>query len=339
MRSRVEELPAALSRGLKNSYWVSGDEPLLVAEACDAIRARARAEQYLDRQVFFVEKGFDWDLLRGAAQSLSLFAERRMFELRMPTGKPDRGADYLTGIIENPPPDTVLLVITAKLDKKTGDAAWARAMERTGVCVPISSVEADALPAWLRERANKSNLRLEPDAAQLIAARAEGNLLAAAQEIDKLALLANDGRIDIETVRQSVGESARYDVFDLATAASRGQAARALLVLDGLKSEGIEPTLILWALSRELRGLWQAVERERLRSNERGSAWNQASPPNPEALSRVRHLPLAQLLREASSVDRIVKGQLRGDPWTALRALTAGFAGALHQSMLSGRVA
>jgi len=134
MRSRVEELPAALSRGLKNSYWVSGDEPLLVAEACDAIRARARAEQYLDRQVFFVEKGFDWDLLRGAAQSLSLFAERRMFELRMPTGKPDRGADYLTGIIENPPPDTVLLVITAKLDKKTGDAAWARAMERTGVC-------------------------------------------------------------------------------------------------------------------------------------------------------------------------------------------------------------
>ena len=339
MRSTVDELPAALARGLKSSYWVSGDEPLLVAEACDAIRARARAESYLDRQVYFVERGFDWDSLRTSAQSLSLFAERRLFELRMPTGKPDRGAEYLAAIIENPPPDTVVLIVTGKLDKKAGDVPWVRAVERHGMALQIPPVGAEALPGWLRDRANKSNLRLEPDAAQLIAARAEGNLLAAAQEIDKLVMLAKDGHIDIETVRQAVGDNARYDVFDLAVAASRGQAARALLVLDGLKSEGIEPPLILWALSRELRGLWQAVQRERLRSHERGSAWNQASPPSPESLARAPHLPLAQLLREASSVDRIVKGQLRGDPWTALRALTAGFAGALHQSMLSGRVA
>jgi len=335
----VDELTKALSRGLKSAYLVSGDEPLLVSEACDAIRARARTEGYLDRQVFFVEKGFDWDVLRSAMQSLSLFAERRLFELRMPTGKADRGADYLVEIITNPPPDTVTLIVTAKLDRKTGDVPWTRALEQGGVSVQISAVGPEALPGWLRERANKSNLRLEPDAAQLIAVRAEGNLLAAAQEIDKLTMLATDGCIDMQTVRESVGESARYDVFDLAAAASRGQAARALLVLDGLKAEGIEPPLILWALSRELRGLWQALERERLRSNERGSAWNLAGPPNPESLARVRNLPLAQLLREASSVDRIVKGQLRGDPWTALRALTAGFAGALHQSMLSGRVA
>jgi DNA polymerase-3 subunit delta len=207
------------------------------------------------------------------------------------------------------------------------------------VSLSIAKVGPERLPAWLQTRANKSNLRLEADAAQLVAVRAEGNLLAAAQEIDKLVLLARDGRIEMQTVRESVGASARYDVFDLATAASRGQAARALQVLDGLKSEGIEPPLIMWALTRELRGLWQARERGRLRSNERGSGWSQASPPNPEALARLRELPLAALLREASSVDRIVKGQLRGDAWTALRALTAGFAGALHQSMLSGRVA
>jgi DNA polymerase-3 subunit delta len=339
MRMTLDQLPAALCRGLKSSYLVSGDEPLLVSEACDAIRASARADSYLDRQVFFVEKGFDWDALRNAAQSLSLFAERRLFELRMPTGKADRGADYLADIIDNPPPDTILLIVTGKLDRKTGDAPWARALQRRGACVEISPVGPEALPGWLRDRAKRSNLRLDPDAAQLIAARAEGNLLAAAQEIDKLAMLATDGRIDMQTVRDSVGQSARYDVFDLATAASRGQAARALQVLEGLKSEGIEPPLILWALSRELRGLWQARERERLRSNERGSAWNQASPPSPEAMARARQLPLAQLLREASNVDRIVKGQLRGDAWTALRALTAAFAGALHQSMLSGRVA
>jgi DNA polymerase-3 subunit delta len=179
---------------------------------------------------------------------------------------------------------------------------------------------------------------LEPDAAQLIAARAEGNLLAAAQEIDKLALLSTDGRVTLDLVRNAVGDSARYDVFALSSAASAGHAARALQVLEGLKGEGVEPTLILWALSRELRGLWQARERDRLRSSDRGSAWNLASPPSSAALARSRRLPLARLLREAGTVDRIIKGQARGDAWTGLRALTAGLAGALHHGMLSGRV-
>ncbi|MBS0613414.1 MAG: DNA polymerase III subunit delta, partial [Proteobacteria bacterium] len=173
--------------------------------------------------------------------------------------------------------------------------------------------------------------------AQFIAARAEGNLLAAAQEIDKLALLGG-GRVDLEQARAAVGYSARYDVYDLADAASRGQAARALAVLAGLKAEGTEPTLILWALSRELRGLWQARERERLRSRGGGSGWNLASPPNQVSMGRAPSLPLAQLLREAGHVDRIVKGQARGDVWTALTALTAGLAGALHHRLLSGRV-
>ena len=338
VKTTFDQLTAVLTRGLAPAYLVSGDEGLLVAEAADAIRAQARAAGFLERQVFFVERGFDWDEVRTAAESMSLFSERRLLELRMPTGKPDRGAEFLTRLITAPAPDTMLLILTGKLDKKTTDSAWVRAMEKQGLWLPVAAVSPERLPGWLRERAGRSKLQLAPDAAQLIAARAEGNLLAAAQEIDKLALLSTDGRVTLDLVRSAVGDSARYDVFALSSAASAGHAARALQVLEGLKGEGVEPTLILWALSRELRGLWQARERDRLRSSDRGSAWNLASPPNSAALARSRRLPLARLLSEAGNVDRIIKGQARGDAWTGLRALTAGLAGALHQGMLSGRV-
>jgi len=337
MRCPPEKLPEALRADPKGAFLVSGEEALLCAEAADAIRARARKAGFSDRQTFFVERGFDWDVLRTAAQSLSLFAERRLLELRMPTGKPDRGAELLLSMIQSPAPDTLLLILTDKLDRKTTESAWVRAMEKNGLWVTVSAVAPQALPAWLMQRAARAQVELALEAAQFIAARAEGNLLAAAQEIDKLALLGG-GRVGLEQVRAAVGHSARYDVYALADAASRGQAARALAVLDGLKAEGTEPTLILWALSRELRGLWQARERDRLRSSGGGSGWNMASPPNTTSMARARSLPLAQLLREAGHVDRIVKGQARGDVWTALTALTAGLAGALHHRLLSGRV-
>jgi DNA polymerase III subunit delta len=339
MRCPLEKLAELLRKPPAAAWLVSGDEALLVGEAADAIRAAARAAGYSDRQMFFVERGFDWDSVRSAAQSLSLFSERRILELRMPTGKPDRGAEYLSELILRPPPDTLLLIITGHLDKKTADAAWARALDKQGVWVDIPDVKIAALPDWLCRRAAGAGLTLEAEAAQVIAARAEGNLLAAAQEIDKLALLADGGRLTLESVRAWVGASARYDVYALADAASRGNAQRALQVLEGLKAEGTEPTLILWALGREIRGLWQARERDRLRTSGGGSGWNMASPVNPVSMQRARRLPLAQLLREAGNADRIIKGQMRGDVWTSLRALTAGLAGALHHRLLSGRVA
>ena len=337
MKCAPDRLPELLRTEPRGAYLVSGDEALLVTEAADAIRARARSAGYSDRQTFSVERGFDWDQLRTAAQSLSLFSERRILELRMPTGKPDRGAELLLSLIQDAPPDTLLLVLTDKLDRKTADSLWVRAVEKIGVWVNVSAITPQALPAWLTQRAGRAGVELSADAAQFIAARAEGNLLAAAQEIDKLALLGG-GKTGLAQVRAAVGNSARYDVYALADAASRGHAARALEVLQGLKSEGTEPTLILWALGRELRGLWQARERERLHSGGTGSGWNMASPPNSTSLSRARSLPLSRLMREAGQVDRIVKGQARGDVWTALTALTAGLAGALHQRLLSGRV-
>jgi DNA polymerase-3 subunit delta len=334
-----DQLKQALARGLAGVYLVSGDEPLLVGEAADAIRAAARGAGYAERNVFFIDRTFAWDDLRQATQSLSLFAERRLFELRMPSGKPDKGAAALIDIATRPPPDVLCLVVTDKLDKKTSETAWVRAFEKHGVWLPIWPVETAALPGWLRARANALHIEMEPEAAKLIVERVEGNLLAAKQELDKLALLANGQRISLDLVLRSVGDSARYDVFQLGEAAAAGDAERALRIMLGLKNEGVDPTLILWALSREIRGLWQARERTRLGSNGRGGGWNQAATPSARALARVGKLPLARLLRQAHQTDRVIKGLAGGDAWTAVTGLVAGLAGALQATADSGRVA
>jgi DNA polymerase-3 subunit delta len=338
MRLNAEQLKQSLARGLAPVYLVSGDEPLLVGEAADAIRAAARAAGYAERSVFFIDKSFAWEELRQATQSLSLFAERRLFELRMPGGKPDKGAATLVDLATRPPPDVLSLVIADKLDKKSSETPWVRAFEKSGVWVPVWPVETAALPMWLRGRAAALQLEMDPEAAQLIVDRVEGNLLAAKQELEKLALLAEGRRIDTALVLRAVGNSARYDVFQLAESAAAGDAQRALRILLGLKTEGIEPTLILWALIRELRGLWQARERNRLRSQAR-AGWHLAATPSPQALARLRLLPLARLMRQAHHTDRIIKGLAGGDAWTAISGLVAALAGALQAGAESGRVA
>lgn len=339
MRVNLDQLPAALQRGLAGAYLVSGEEFLLVAEAADAIRAAARAGGCADRRVFFVDKSFSWEQLRNDTQSLSLFADRRLFELRIPSGKPDKGAAQLAELASHPPPDVITLVLTEKLDKKSMDAPWVQAFAQHGVWVPVRSVGEAELPGWLGARARRAGLDLAEDAAQLIAERTEGNLLAAHQELAKLALLAQGGRIDMTLVLKSVGDSARYDVMQLAAAAADGDAPRAVHVFHGLKSEGVEPTLILWALVRELRGLWQARERSRLRTNSGTSNWSLAAKPSDRALARMRSLPLAALLIQAGEADRIIKGMAPGDAFTALLGLVATLAGALQPQQVSGRVA
>jgi len=338
LRVNLDQFPAALQRGLASAYLVSGEEYLLVGEAVDAIRAAARAQGYADRRVFFVERGFAWEQLQGETQSLSLFAERRLFELRIPTGKPDKGAATLAALASSPPPDVITLVVTEKLDARSSDAPWVKAFAEHGVWVAVRNVGPADLPAWLTARSRSMGASLDAAAAQLIALRTEGNLLAAHQELEKLALLAGGARIDAALVERSVGDSARYDVMQLSAAAADGDATRAIHILMGLKSEGIEPTLILWALTRELRGLWQACERRRLRSGG-GSGWNLASRPTDRALARAGSLPLAALLAQASDADRIIKGIAPGDAWTALLGLTAGLAGVLQPLRATGRVA
>ncbi|MDE2306527.1 MAG: DNA polymerase III subunit delta [Gammaproteobacteria bacterium] len=333
-----DQLSAALERGLASTYLVSGDEPLLVGEAADAIRAAARKQGFGDRRVFHVDRTFAWDDLRSETRAMSLFAERRVIELRMPGGKPDKGANLLAELASQPTPDILLLVVTEQLDRKSAETAWVRAIADHGAWVSLRAVTAEQMPGWLRARAAADGFEIDAAAAQLVAERVEGNLLAAKQELDNLKLLAGDRRIGLDLAMRVVADSARYDVFQLAEAAAAGDAVRALRILEGLRSEGREPTLVLWALARELRGLWQARERRRLRTPERGG-WNQAATPSARALARLGDLPLAHLIGAAARADRVIKGLASGESWTELEALAATLAGALQPRPVSGRVA
>jgi DNA polymerase III subunit delta len=325
VKLNADSLSGHLARDLKSAYLVSGDEPLLVAETLDAIRRKARDAGYTERQVFFAERGFDWNALRNESQSLSLFAERRVIDVRLPGGKPGDGAALLQSLVEDPPPDQLLLVSSGKLERQTLQSEWVKAFERAGVWVQIWPIDVVRLPDWVAARMRAKGLVPEPGAAELIAERAEGNLLAAQQEIDKLALLVKPGPVDAAGLSQVVADSARFDVFQLGDAALRGDARRALRVLDGLRGEGVEPTLVLWVLSRELRALWQHLSQER--GGRSPPAWQRPNPALLAAAQRARSLNLPNLLNLAVRADRTIKGRNTGDPWDVLALLVARLAG------------
>jgi DNA polymerase-3 subunit delta len=331
VRISPDALSSGLARGLRSAYLVTGFEPLLIGEACDAVRASARAQGIADREVHFLERGFDWNALLADAANLSLFASRRLIELRIgPT--PDAEAQKaLAGLAARPPEDTVLLV-SGELERKTLSTQWVRAFEEHGVLVVAQSVERPALPGWIRDRLGRKGVTIEPAAAELLADRVEGNLLAAQQEIERIALLMPDEQLDAGQVAELVADSARYDIFELAAAAFSGQPQRALRILAGLRAEGREPPLVLWALLNDLRGLSrvaQRLERERslddvFRSEQ---IWSNRQGPIKSALRRLTRPDIESLLLAAAATDRIAKGSLRGDAWVALEALVARIAG------------
>jgi DNA polymerase III subunit delta len=331
VRISPDALPAGLARGLRSSYLVTGTEPLLIAEACDAIRAAARAQQYADREVHFLERGFDWNALLADAANLSLFATRRLLELRIGPAPDVESGRALAGLAERPPEDTVLLV-SGELEYKSIKAAWVGAFEKHGALVVTQPVERPALPAWIRERLGRKGVTIEPAAAELLADRVEGNLLAAQQEIERIALLRPEAALDADQVAELVADSARYDVFELSAAAFSGQAARALRILAGLRGEGREPPLVLWALLNDLRGLSRVAQRaERERSLDAifraEQIWSRRQEPLRAALKRLSRADIDSLLLAAAAADRVAKGSVRGDPWVALEALTARIAG------------
>jgi DNA polymerase-3 subunit delta len=231
MRLDFNALTGALNRGLAPCYLVYGDEPLLAMEAGDAIRLAAQTAGYNLRELYFAEKGFKWDELRAAGQSLSLFGDRRLMEVRLPSGKPGDGAAVLEELARNPPSDTIILVSCGKLDRKSLDSAWVKSIEQRGVLVALRPIAIAELPGWLAARALRAGIALEPDAAQFLAMRVEGNLLAASQEIQKLTLQGITGPVTAQDLLQAGGDSARYDVYQLSAAAAAGEAARALHIL------------------------------------------------------------------------------------------------------------
>jgi DNA polymerase-3 subunit delta len=326
MRIRLEQLPGKLGSPLPAAWLVSGDEPLLVGEAADAIRARAREEGYTERETHFVEGRFDWGQVMASSQSLSLFASRRVLEIRLPSPRPGaEGGKVLADLAANPPPDTLVLVVAGRMDRDGLTSAWGKAFDQHGIVLQDWPIEIGALPRWLRERAERRGLQMTDEAARLLALRVEGNLLAAHQEVEKLALTRGTGTVDEDDVTASVANSARYDVFQLGEAALAGDAARALRILEGLRGEGMEAPIVLWLLAREIRAL--AATRRDGPPRAFGPQAERRARALQSALQRLAGQRLGPLVTQAAYVDRCIKGLGRGDPWDELAALVARLAG------------
>ncbi len=349
MKLRIDQLSAQLKKQLAPVYIISGDEPLQITRCCDQIRQHARSCGFTERNVFHVESGFDWGDFLSAANSLSLFAQQQILELRMPSGKPgDLGSKALLEYISHPSPDNLLLVITERLDSTQQKAKWFKALDQAGVSIPVWPVESAQLPGWLGQQLQADGYRATSGALALIGERVAGNLLAASQELEKLKLLAKDKMIDEATVEDAVCDSARFDVFQLLDAALDGNIKQCVRILSILNGEGVEPPIVLWALAREIRLLGHLG-----RQVSRGMAMDLALEQSAKilgfapfmlkrrkgllnkALQRNSERNLRHMLHDVGKIDRCIKGLERGNAWDQLLSLTLHLAGLPPMAVLN----
>lgn len=327
MRIDTEQLAPHLQRGLQPLYTVYGEETLLALEAADRIRQQARAQGYCEREVLTAEAAFDWSQLAMAGNSLSLFGSRRILELRVPSGKPGtEGAEAIKHFAADLPPDTVALVSLPRLDRATLASGWFQALETAGVAVAANAVTPARLPQWLAGRLRQQGQEADGETLALLAGMVEGNLLAAQQEVQKLALLFRPGKITRESVESAVLDVARFDVFKLGETLLAGDPARVVRVLEGLKGEGAAPPLVLWAITEELHALWRvsaalAAGKPLQLALREARVWGPRAELLPRALRRIRGQELEAALLGAADVDRTIKGLTRGDAWEELLRL------------------
>ncbi|MFK7996799.1 MAG: DNA polymerase III subunit delta [Granulosicoccus sp.] len=332
MKLYSDKLDAHLKSKLAPVYLLFGDEPLQIMEAGDKIRACARDHGFDERTVIQPVDDSDWSMFREAADSLSLFAERRIIELRLPTGKPGRvGGDVLKQYCSSAPDDVLLLISSGKLDRSGTNSAWFKAIDKVGVTIAVYPLPVNQLGGWLKQRLASHALQADDDALALIVERVEGNLLAAQQEVERLALLYPQGRLTHENVMDAVADSARYSIGDLSLAALNGQARRALRVLAGLRDEAVAEVLILWSLSSEVRAGARAAE-----AHEKGvgldsalksaGVWQSRAAPLKTAISRHDARSWLAMLSACSTIDRQIKGQAPGSVWDAFESLVVQLA-------------
>ena len=334
MKLKPDQLAQHLQRDLKPVYLISGDEPFQSDMACRQIREAAQAQGYSEREQFHVDGGFDWEQLQASASNLSLFAEKKLMELRLPAGKSPGapGGKALTAWAEADNRDTLLLISMGKLDKKQQQAKWFKALDKAGAIIQIWPVEAAQMPGWIQARMQARGMQPDPAAVQLLAERLEGNLLAADQELEKLRLLCGEGAVDAEQVEAAVSDSARFDVFALVDAALLGETWRMLRIFNGLRGEGLEPVLVLWALTREIRSLsgmaWLIAQGESLeQALSQYRIWNKRKAPVSAGLRRHSVRRWQGMLYQAAAIERVIKGRAAGAPWDELVQLGLKMAG------------
>jgi DNA polymerase-3 subunit delta len=330
---RLEQLEAHLARELRPLYAIHGDEPLLSLEAADAIRARARSNGFSERTVLTAERGFDWGELAGSAASRSLFGERRLIELRLPSGKPGaEGAAAIERFCGDLPPDALTLVMLPRLDRAGQSASWFQALEAKALLVNVFPVERPRLPEWIAARLARQKQQAKPETLRFLADCVEGNLLAAHQEIQKLALLLPPGELEFDAVRQAVMNVARYDAGKLAEAMLSGDRSRLARMLEGLRGEGEAPPRVLWLLAEEIRAVCRvqnglSAGRSLADVCREARVWGDARQALVGKAARTfTRAALLAALEHAAAVDRVVKGVVKGDAWDELLQLGLRFA-------------
>ena len=327
MKLSSEDLPRHLSRELAPLYVIHGEALLLSIEAADAIRIAARKEGFEEREVLTVEQGFKWAELRNSAQSLSLFSSRKLVELRIPTGKPGvEGAQAIQEYCGQLNADTVTIVTFPKLDKTGQSSKWFTALAEQGVVISVEDIALNALPDWIAGRLQRQGQSTDRDTLRFLAERVEGNLLAAFQEIQKLALLFPSGPLTFEQVKDAVMDVARYDVFKLSEAMLTGDAARYAHILEGLRAEGEATVLILWAVAEDIRALAKVSRAMQAGGNLANAlrdarVWGPRQKLVERAVRRFKPAIAERALRQAAQVDKIIKGLRPGDVWDELLQL------------------
>jgi len=320
----IRQLDASLKKGLAPLYAIHGPEALVVLEAADRIREAARKDGATEREIFFAEPGVDWSRLGASASNMSLFASKRLVEIRIPTGKPGaEGGKAIAAYCAKLPDDAITLIVLPELDWQSLKTAWFSAIEAAATVIEAKPVTRDELPEWLAERMSRQGQRASLETLEWLADRVEGNLLAARQEVEKLGLLLPKGEIPLEAIREAVTDVSRFERDALIDAMHAGDAGKVARVVESLKAEGEPLPLLLWTLAEELRKVMAIMAGQRPRG------W--LSPERAEALAKIaRRHDRASIDREllrAHHIDRMIKGVEPGDPWDSVVELALGIAG------------
>lgn len=327
MKLYPNQLAKHLKSDLAPVYFISGDDPLQVQEARDEIIQKARKKGFSGHDLHQVGTSFNWEILYAATHSLSLFDDKSIIELRLSSAKPGKtGTAALVDYCQNPVPDKLLLIIAPKLESATGRAKWVKTIEDTGVLIPVWPIDAKFLPKWVEDRLKSADLQTDRTGIKIIIDATEGNLLASAQEIEKLRLLYGPGRLSSEQIASAIADNARFDVFKLVDTIHSQQSAQVLRVISRLRQEGCEPTILLWALTREIRllaNIQQLLKQGESSANamKKNGVWDKRQPLIAQSL-RKHSLPnLYDLLNHAGNVDRAIKGLKKANVWDELTKL------------------
>jgi DNA polymerase-3 subunit delta len=332
MRIKPEQLTATLQKGLLPIYFISGEEPLQLGELADAIRKAAKQAGFENREILSVETGFEWSQLVFAADSMSIFADKKIIDLRLPSGTPGtEGGKALSNYCDRLPDDTLLLITAGKVAGSSLKSKWLEALDKKGLIIQVWPLEGQDLLGFLEQRLHQRGLSADREGLRILASRIEGNLLAAAQEIEKLYVLYGTGKLSSQQIFDVVADSSRYDVFKLMDCVLAANVSRILKVLSGLRSEGIAPPIVLWALTRDARllikiklALSQGQNKELVFKN--NQIWDKRKPLVSNALNRLSDHDLNEVLVLSAKADRQIKGQERGDVWEILLTICLKFA-------------